>query len=141
MSLHIRDWFDERIKHIKCDEKTRAYIVGVYSEQVFVSKDLSDQSIVLLYHNADGFQTYQSIGDWVLWLGTFCEPAFKKHETVYESFARLSYYRCYELLNRQWKVYEELADDLPRILGESRKILQSKFPEDRGISDRYGTRR
>jgi len=28
----------------------------------------------------------------------------------YENIARLSYYSCYKMVNRQWVLYQELAD-------------------------------
>lgn len=121
MSRILSQFFDDRVAQIGCQELTKAYVVCTLSNVQPV--DLSKHSIVLTYDRASRFEHYQSIGDWVLWLGVFCPEKLHEHKTVYESFGRLSYSRCYDIVRRQIKVYEELADSLPVIITNVRKNL------------------
>jgi hypothetical protein len=121
----LSSWFDDRLQHIRCARETRAYITGVLMERVRLGGDMPGRSIVLEYYEASqngDFESFQRIGDWVLWSGVVTPGVFEAHGEVYESLGRLSYYACYRILQRRWQLYEELADELPRIVKESRLV-------------------
>ena len=69
------------------------------------------------------FEAYKQVGDWVLWFGTFCPERMNSFRQVYESCGRLSYAACHRILRGQWPLYEELADELPIIVNNTRKIF------------------
>ena len=39
-------------------------------------------------------------------------PSHLQPISYYQDIARLSYYSCYRLINKQWDVYNELSDNL-----------------------------
>lgn len=118
----LDDWISKRISLLKRDMYIQAYITNVLSkfkpnELVYTKRD----SIVLKYLEArstHNFATHQQIGDCVLFLGSIYPEFIKEHRTVVESMGQQSYYACYVMLNRQWKIYEELADELPMLMSE-----------------------
>lgn len=126
MSINLQGWFSEKIQDVSCAETTKAYIVSVLHKYSLSSEDdLSKSSLVLTFLNANGnFQTYQTIGDWVLWLGIFCPNELKLHGTTYMTLACTSYDRCYKILNRKWELYEELSNRLPQIVLETHNVMQ-----------------
>lgn len=120
----LADWFDRRLRHVRCGRDTRAYLTSLMTERLTATGDMSDESVVLAYHDARNqgrFEDFQRIGDWVVWTGIIVPAYHDEHGEVYESIGRLSYYACYRILQRQWTLYEELADELPRIVDEIRR--------------------
>lgn len=110
-------WFADRLQNLKCREDTRAYVAGVLSG-FKTNDDMSRESIVLAFYDAKSkgdFVSFQKIGDWVLWSGVIAPAAIKDHREVVESIGRMSYYTCHRIMRGQWNLYEELADNLPRI--------------------------
>jgi len=43
----------------------------------------------------------------------------------YQTIARLSYYSCYKLINKQWKLFEELSDNFPKLERQVKTKLES----------------
>jgi hypothetical protein len=43
----------------------------------------------------------------------------------YDTIARLSYYSCYKIINKQWRLFEELADNFPVIETQVKQKLNS----------------
>lgn len=124
MTAVLRNWLEQQISGLEYERHTKAYITSVLHRYVHAADDLSDKSVVLLYANAGhDFDTYQMIGDWVLWVGTFHPSVLDVHRSVYLTLGRMSYDKCYKLLHRQWVLYEELADQLPKIMVETRKTF------------------
>lgn len=88
------------------------------------SKNFSKDSLTLKYIEAQqnhNFDLYQAIGDWIL----FCQVYVPQHlngaeEKYYNALAQNSYYSCYIILKRQWKLFEELADLYPSIVKDLR---------------------
>ena len=119
-------WFADRLQGLRCREDTRAYITGVLSG--FRSEgDMSRESVVLAFADArqrGDFVAFQRIGDWVLWVEAMHPAAIQDNREVVESIGRLSYYTCHRIMRGQWNLYEELADDLPRIAVCVRKEIQ-----------------
>jgi hypothetical protein len=123
----LRSWFSERLTGVPCRPDTLAYVVGLMT--TIDSKpnvSLVTGSIVLAFAEARSiptFDRFQRIGDHVLWVTTMCPAFFAGNEDVSETIGRLSYQTCHRLMNRQWPLYEELADDLPTIAKSVRQRL------------------
>lgn len=113
----LDNWFVERLQGLLCREDTRAYVTGVMAD--FKPTDvLNDRSIVLEFAEArlkGDFVTYQRLGDWVLWVEAMQPELIQDNRVVIETIGRMSYYACHRIMRGQWLVYEELADDLPKI--------------------------
>lgn len=112
---NINDFFSEVLKDLKCQEDTRAYIVSIYSKYSHAVHDLSKDSVTLLFSQArqkQDFPTYQNIGDWIFFANTWAPRHMQFcSKDYYDTIGRLSYYSCYKLINKQWKLFEELADN------------------------------
>jgi hypothetical protein len=114
----LRAWFTDLVASIEVQDATRAYIIDVMSTLGY-DCNLHGQSIVLAYYDAcstGSFSSFKRIGDWVLWVASFAPESIEIHREVNESIGRLSYYACHRILNKKWYLYEELADDMPKIV-------------------------
>lgn len=122
----LNRWFVDRLDGLRCREDTRAYVTGVLIG-FCPEGDMSRESVVLAYAEArtrGNFAAFQRIGDWVLWVDAINPAYIRENREVVESIGRLSYYTCHRIMRRQWHVYEELADELPRIArGVQHQIL------------------
>ena len=110
----IQKLFSELLFDVKCEAATKSYLISIYSKYRTSEFDYSKDSITLLYGRARDqrdFSTFQGIGDYVFWSITLY-PEHLKHadKSYYRDVARLSYHSCYQILNRQWQIYNELAD-------------------------------
>jgi len=117
----LDDWFDRSLTDIRCGADARAYVIGVLSSVQIDS--MSDVSLTLAYQEASltgNFVTFQRIGDWSLWASAFAPHPLKGQRDLVERFGRLSYYACHRIMRGQWKLYEELADELPAIVYDVR---------------------
>lgn len=116
----LDDWFAGQLTDIRCGDEARAYVVGVLSNRII---DMSDESVVLAFQDASlkgDFAAFQKIGDWTLWVSAFAPHPQKGQRDLVERFGRLSYYACYRIMRGQWRLYEELADELPAIVYDVR---------------------
>lgn len=117
-------WFADRLTDIRCGAEARAYVVGVLSNRI---DDMSDESVVLAFQDASmkgSFATFQRIGDWTLWVSAFAPHPQRGQRELVEKFGRLSYFACHRIMRGQWRLYEELADELPAIVYDVRKEIQ-----------------
>src|SRR5271170_7807081 len=125
--LNINDFFEELLSDVKCHQDTKAYIVSIYGKYKSAQFDLSKDSITLLFaqgRDKQDFLTYQNLGDWIFFANTMVPNHLQKaSKDYYDTVARLSYYSCYKLINRQWKLFEELADDFLSLEEQVRKRL------------------
>lgn len=124
---NITSFFDELLGDLHCQNDTKAYIVSIYGKYKTAEFDLSKDSITLQFaqarHNQD-FLTYQNLGDWIFFANTLAPQHLQSaSKDYYDTVAKLSYYSCYKLINRQWKLFEELADDFTRLEAQVRKRL------------------
>lgn len=123
---NLNDFFNEKIQTINCEEPTRAYILSIFKKYKYAEYDFSNQSVTILYCNAkdsQNFSKFQNLGDWLF----FSETMFPKSLNAatpdyYETIARLSYYSCYRLINKQWKLFEELSDNYSYLIDETKKL-------------------
>lgn len=127
--VKLVDWFDEATANLKCSAEARAYIINVLSTFKSSNGDLSNESIVLEYAHAKQtgkFEEFQTIGDWVLFVETIYPESIQDNKDVVETIGRCSYYACHRLLNRSWRVYEELADELPKLACATSATLKQR---------------
>lgn len=124
----LNSFFSTQLKNLKCDDDTKAYIISVLSRFKSSSVDYSKESLTVLYAEAkfrQDFYTFQNIGDWLF----FCNTLFPEHfsnasSDYYYSIGRLSYYSCYKLINKQWKLYEKMADEFVYLSSSTRNIIR-----------------
>lgn len=127
MSRDINQFFEEKLSEIKCQDDTRAYIVGIFGKYRNAEHDFSQNSITLLFAQArdkHDFLIYQNLGDWIFFANTVLPNHLKfASKDYYDSIARISYYSCYRLINKKWKLFEQLADDFFYLKNEVRNKL------------------
>jgi len=112
---NISKFFEEVLSDLTCQDDTKAYIISIFNKYISAQHDLSKNSVTLLFsqarHNHD-FLTYQNLGDWIFFQntlnGSYLRDASKDY---YDTIARLSYNSCYKLINKKWKLFEELSDN------------------------------
>jgi hypothetical protein len=110
----LSEFFEKVLQGLQCQQSTRAYLIGLYSQYRISDFDLSKESITLQFISAkenQNFATYQQVADWIM----FCQTVVPQHlhnasSDYYRTLAQLSYYSCYRLIDRKWQLYEELAD-------------------------------
>ena len=108
----INNFFQEKLNDLDCQPDTKAYIVSIYDKYKKSDLDLSKQSITLLFIQArekHSFNTYQKLADWIFFYNTICQQSNNKE--YYDTIGKISYHSCYNLINRQWKLFEELSDN------------------------------
>jgi hypothetical protein len=124
---NISGFFDELLSDLNCRNDTKAYIVSIYGKYKSVQFDLSKDSVTLLFaqaRNKQDFLTYQNLGDWIFFANTIAPQHLRfASKDYYDTIARLSYYSCYKLINCQWQLFEELADDFIILEEEVKKRL------------------
>lgn len=112
---NIDNFFDDILKDLRCQAETRAYIVSIYMKYKSADHDLSKDNLTLLFAQArskQDFLIYQKIGDWIFFSNTIAPMHLKNaSKDYYDTLAIASYLSCYKLINKQWKLYEELADN------------------------------
>jgi|SRR5579863_3065113 len=123
----IQDHFASKLDGLPHSPETVAYVVGVLGKKKWAAEDdLSRQSILLAYMDAmerGDFITFQRIGDWVLFIDSVMPNYFEGTREFVENVGRLSYLRCFRLMGNSWRVYEELADELPKLVVSVRRRL------------------
>lgn len=125
---NLNSFFSIKLENLKCDDDTKAYIVSVLSKYKNSLGDYSKDSLTLLYAEAkfkQDFYTFQNIGDWLF----FCNTLYPEHLSnasmdYYHSIGQLSYYSCYKLINKQWKLYEKMADEFTNLSTSTRNIIR-----------------
>jgi len=112
---NITNYFGQILNDLNCGRETASYIISIYGKYKSSSCDLSQDSITLLFAKArskQDFAIYQNLGDWIFFSNTInpshLQDASKEY---YDTIARLSYYSCFKLINKEWKLFEELSDN------------------------------
>lgn len=126
---NLNDFFYEIFDKLDCHSDTRAYIVSIFTKYKSAHFDLSQDSLTLKFAQAKDnkdFMVFQNLGDWIFFANTLVPNHLNNaSEEYYHSIGRLSYYSCYNLINKQWKLFEELADNFVILERESREILKN----------------
>jgi hypothetical protein len=115
INRNITKFFEKMLNDLECQPTTRAYIASIYGKYESADFDLSKDSVTLLFaqaRNNHDFLTYQNLGDWIFFINTLA-PKHLSHasKNYYDTVAKLSYYSCYKIINKQWKLFEELSDN------------------------------
>jgi len=119
-------WFSDRLQGLKCSPEALAYVSGVLAGYRRGDRNMGAESIVLAYRDAaqaGDFAGFQRLGDWVLFVDIVCPRHIDPSRELIESLGRRSYYTCYRMMMGRWRLYEELADGLPRIASGARRLL------------------
>jgi hypothetical protein len=126
---NLTNFFDELLTDLECQRDTKAYIINIYVKYRTAQFDLSKDSVTLLFAQArskQDFLSYQNLGDWIFFSNTIA-PAHLKFASkdYYDTIARLSYFSCYKLINKQWKLFEELSDNFLLLENQVKNKLNS----------------
>jgi len=125
---NLNNFFYEVFDELKCQPDTKAYIVSIFTKYKAADFDLSKDSITLTYAQAKDkrdFMIFQNLGDWIFFSQSFLpEHLNNASKEYYQSIGRLSYYSCYQIINKQWKLFEELSDNFIPLERVTRSILQ-----------------
>lgn len=122
-----KNFFERVLRNSSASIEVQAYITKTFLDYI-VSNEITRDSFVIAYADAkqtSSFLKFQHLGDKVLWINTF-HPAGTSDKTLTDTIGQLSYFTCYRLIQRQWKLYEELADTLPKLTNELSKLFQVK---------------
>jgi hypothetical protein len=126
---NIISFFEERLSDLECQQDTKAYIISIYGKYKSSDFDLSKDSVTLLFaqaRNKQDFLSYQNLGDWIFFSNTLAPKHLQYASSeYYDTVARLSYYSCYKLINRQWKLFEELSDNFKFLERQVKQRLES----------------
>ena len=124
---NLNDFFSEVLSDLSCDPKTRSYIISVFCKYKNANFDLSNDSLTILYFKARekmDFATFQNIGDWIMFSESMKRNNLKHaSEEYYDELAKISYWNCFKLINKQWLLFEELSDNFTEIKKEIRNSI------------------
>lgn len=128
---NLRSFFEDSLSRLKCEDDTRAYIVGLLSEKRDHSID-PKRSLVLKWasvRDSGDFSSLQNLGDDIFWTDIIARDAFPADfRNLYLAIGANAYYKCYRILKNQWKVYEELADRMHDLSKQSRELIFKPLP-------------
>jgi hypothetical protein len=123
----IRNFFDNKIS-LSCRKETQIYITNIFSD-ITPQDDFSTESLTLVYNQAVQkyeFETFRKLADWLFFTKTlFPQSLNGASPQYYSSLARTSYDRCHRILQRQWLLYEELADQFDTLIKQCQHSLIS----------------
>lgn len=121
-------YFEQLFNQIDCETFTKSYITGIFLQYLrSAQNDLSQENITLTFAKAreeNNFLLYQKIGDYLFFMRSMY-PNFliNASEDYYRTVARMSYYSCYNLINKKILVYENMADEFISLEQQARKII------------------
>ena len=111
--MSLNDFFADLMNDLSCQDMTRAYLINLFASYKFSTNDLSQENITVLFAQAkmnNDFYLLQRVADYIFWAQTV-HPGHLYSTSYYEDIARISYYSCYKILNKQWLVFDELSDN------------------------------
>jgi hypothetical protein len=125
--ISFNRFLSNELQGLDCNDDTRAYIIGVFDQFRRPTFDFSMEPLGVLYaeaKNTQSFQKFSNIGDWLFIANAlFPEHLNAASEDYYYTIGQMSYWSCYKLLNRQWKLYQELSDRFPELTEQARELL------------------
>lgn len=125
--LDLKKVFNKKLSVLDCEDLTKSYIIGIFIKYQNCDDDLSRDSLTLLFQNASAernFLLFQNIGDWIFFTETLFPEYYSSFQPYIKTLAQLSYDRCYKMIDRQWKVYQHLADDFEELTSKTRHIIR-----------------
>ena len=124
---NLNEFFDEVLGELSCNPETKAYIIGLFCKYKLADLDLSKDNITLMFAQAkfnQDFFIYQNLADWLFFAKSLHpEHLHRASEDYYHNIGRLSYYSCYKLINKQWKLYDELSESFIPLSKQVRTLL------------------
>jgi hypothetical protein len=124
MKDDLTEWLDERLRETPFDDDLRAYVFSVLEGfRHGGDRDLSDESIVLVYASAvqnGDFASFQRVGDWSLWVASYAPQSLAEPDVV-EQLGMRSFDACDRLMMRKWPVFAQLAVTLPDVVFQVRQ--------------------
>lgn len=128
VSCNITNFFEDLLTDLECQRDTKAYIVSIYGKFRRADYDLSKDSVTLLFaqaRNKHDFLTYQNLADWIFFSNTMAPSHLQAaSQDYYQTIAQLSYYSCYKLINKEWKLFEELSDNFQKLERQAKEKLE-----------------
>lgn len=125
----LSKWLNSELSKLKIDGPLRAYVFSVFNSfRIGGEKDLSNQSIVLLYSSAvftGSFEKFQTIGDWSLWYLSFMSP-LQNNASIIEELGVRSFDACDRLMKGQWPVFKQLSRELVSLTSSLRITLKNQ---------------
>lgn len=117
-NLSFNDLINEKLKGMECSLKeTEAYIKSTFVKYIKPSAAISNKGVTLSYFKAKNeynFKHFQNLADELFFLKClFPDSLNGASSEYYNTVAQLSYYKCYNILNKEWKLFEELSDSFP----------------------------
>lgn len=113
--ISINSFFEDNLRDLKCQPDTRAYIISIYDKYKSSEFDLSKDNITLMFVQArtkHNFYDYQNLGDWIFFSNTFApKHLHAASKDYYDTIGMASYNSCFNLINRKWKLFQELSDN------------------------------
>jgi hypothetical protein len=125
----FESFFIKKLEKLSCQEDTKSYIISVLTKYKNSKFDFSKDSITIQYSIAkskNDFERFQSIGDWLFFISSiFPENLQNASEGYFHTIAQSSYYSCYRIINRQWILYEQMADLFPTLTKSVNKAIRN----------------
>lgn len=120
--MELECFWEENLKKLKCESNTRAYIISTLSQFGKQSFDFSKDSLTIIYSKAkfsQDFGQFQNLADWLLMTRcVFPECLSGASSEYYITLGQLSYYSCFRLIKKQWRLFEELADSFEHLTSQ-----------------------
>ena len=122
----VNDYFTDKLNDLNCDENVKSYIISIFSKYKSAHYDLSKDSITTQFYEAklkNDFEKFQTVADYLFFMNSlFPEALNAASKDYYYNIGRLGYFNCYRIV-RQFKIYEQLADDFIVLSNKSRYII------------------
>ena len=123
---NLNDFFAVALQDLHCTEKTKSYLINLYSSYQKPTYDLSQENITLVFlegRSTGDFHLLQQCADWIFFVQSMM-PGHLSSDDYYRDIGRLSYYTCYKLINRKWLIFEELSDRFEALEKEASQKLK-----------------
>ncbi len=132
------EFITERLDNIRYSQiETKEYIKGTFIKYI-KPVNIPNNNVTLLFAKAKkeySFQQFQELADWILFIKSMY-PTYLKGASpeYYNTIAQLSYYNCYKIVNGEWKLFEELSDNLPYFIKcLNKNIKKAYFNKDSNL--------
>ena len=124
----LREYFEDILEPLPVKYEVKAYMVSIFAKYQHSEYDLSKSSLTMKYamaRDSRSFEKFQTLGDWLFFVNVIHPESLNgASKTYYYSLGQMSYAQCYSLLNRQWRIYEYLADDFIDLSNKARVIIR-----------------
>jgi len=130
MRIHssLRNYFENAFEDLPVQNELKAYMVSIFAKYQYANYDLSKTSLTLEYalaKNDRDFEKFQNVGDYIFFVNSLYPESLKyASKDYYYSIGQMSYSQCHSILNKQWKIYEQLADQFIDLSDQARIIIR-----------------